>query len=261
MTSPDGTARARPGTPPSAPPSGPASWLRRYPVVVETAAAAAVLIYGYLIVRVIPAPWYVPANLAAAGLAVFLVHRSGSAWADLGLRKEDAGSGLRWGLAAVVPIAAVVAIGVTLTVTRKYFVEDKFLHESTARTLYELFVRIPFGTALAEELIFRAALLALCLRRHTFWKAAALSSLVFGFWHILPAMGSVSSNAAGEALATPAARAAGVLATVLATAAAGMVFCWLRRRSRSVVAPWITHASLNSLGVVAGLAVARWLGG
>ena len=125
--------------------------------------------------------------------------------------------------------------------------------------LYELFVRIPLGTALAEELIFRAALLGLYLRRHTFWKAAALSSLVFGFWHVLPAMGSVSSNAAGQTLASPAARAAGVLAPVVATAAAGMVFCWLRRRSRSVVAPWITHASLNSLGVVAGLVVAHWL--
>jgi len=197
----------------------------------------------------------------AAELAVLLVRRSGAGWGALGLRREDVGSGLRWGLGAIVPIAAVVATGVALTVTRKYFVDDKFLHESTARTLYELFVRIPLGTALAEELIFRAALLGLYLRRHTFWKAAALSSLVFGFWHVLPAMGSVTSNAAGQNLATPAARAAGVLATVLATAAAGLVFCWLRRRSRSVVAPWITHASLNSLGVVAGLVVARWLGG
>jgi len=254
---PDDTGRERPGT---SPPS-PARWMRRHPVVAETAAAAAILSYGYLIVRVIPAPWYVPANLAAAGLAVLLVHRGGAGWGDLGLRKEDLGSGLRWGLATVVPIAFVVAAGVALTVTRKYFVEDKFLHESTVRTLYELLVRIPLGTALAEELIFRAALLGLYLRRHAFWKAAALSSLVFGFWHVLPAMGSVSSNAAGQTLATPAARAAGVLATVLATAAAGMVFCWLRRRSRSVVAPWITHASLNSLGVVAGLVVARWLSG
>lgn len=257
MDSPEGKGAARPGV--SRP--GPARWMDRYPSVAETAAAAAILSYGYLIVRVIPAPWYVPANLAAAGLAVLLVRRSGAGWGALGLRREDVGSGLRWGLGAIVPIAAVVATGVALTVTRKYFVDDKFLHESTARTLYELFVRIPLGTALAEELIFRAALLGLYLRRHTFWKAAALSSLVFGFWHVLPAMGSVTSNAAGQNLATPAARAAGVLATVLATAAAGLVFCWLRRRSRSVVAPWITHASLNSLGVVAGLVVARWLGG
>ncbi len=241
--------------------AGPARRIGHSSVVAETAAAAAILLYGYLIVRVIPAPWYVPANLAAAAVAVLLVHRSGAGWGDLGLRREDIGSGLRWGLATIVPIAAVIAMGAALTVTRKYFVEDRFLHESAARTLYELFVRIPLGTALAEELIFRAALLGLYLRRHTFWKAAALSSLVFGLWHVLPAMGSVSSNAVGQTLATPAGRAAGVLATVVATAAAGLVFCWLRRRSRSVVAPWIAHASLNSLGVVAGLAVARWLGG
>ena len=75
----------------------------RHPGLAETAAAAAILSYGYLIVRVIPAPWYVPANLAAAGLAVLLVRRSGAGWSDLGLRREDLGSGIRWGLATVVP--------------------------------------------------------------------------------------------------------------------------------------------------------------
>ena len=65
MDSPDASGRERPGTPSSSP----ARWIRRYPVLAETAAAAAaILSYGYLIVRVIPAPWYVPANLAAAGL-------------------------------------------------------------------------------------------------------------------------------------------------------------------------------------------------
>jgi membrane protease YdiL (CAAX protease family) len=52
-----------------------------------------------------------------------------------------------------------------------------------------------------------------------------------------------------------------VLATVVATGAAGMVFCWLRRRSGSVVTPAITHAALNGLAVVGGLVAARWLGG
>jgi len=35
----------------------------------------------------------------------------------------------------------------------------------------------------------------------------------------------------------------------------------LRRRSGSVVTPAITHAALNGLSVVGGLAAARWLGG
>ena len=116
------------------------------------------------------------------------------------------------------------------------------------------------GTALSEELIFRGALLGLYLRRHSFVRAALLSSLAFGLWHVVTAMGSVQSNAAGEVLSSPAAQAAGVVATVVATGAAGMVFCWLRRRSGSVLAPAITHAALNGLAVTGGLVAARWLG-
>ena len=122
-------------------------------------------------------------------------------------------------------------------------------------------IRIPLGTALSEELIFRGALLGLYLRRRTFLRAALFSSLAFGLWHVVTAMGSVQSNAAGEVLASPAAQVAGVAATVVATGAAGMVFCWLRRRSGSVLAPALTHAALNGLAVVGGLVVARWLGG
>jgi len=236
-------------------------WAKRYPLVVEVAAAAVVLAYGYVIVRIVPEAVYVPVNLAAAGLAVALVHRSGAGWDDLGVARENLGRGLRLGLLTVLPIAAVVATGVALTVSRRFFVEARFTDLGTAQVLYELLIRIPLGTALAEELIFRGALLGLYGRRHTFLKAALLSSLAFGLWHVVTAMGSVQSNAAGEVLASPAARAGGVLATVVATGAAGMVFCWLRRRSGSVLAPAITHAALNGLAVVGGLVVARWLGG
>jgi len=236
-------------------------WAKRHPWAVEIGGAAAVLAYGYVIVRVVPSAAYVPVNLAAAGLAVALVHRSGAGWGDLGVAREKLGSGLRLGFLTVLPIAAVVATGVALTVSRQFFVEARFADLGTAQTLYELLIRIPLGTALAEELIFRGALLGLFLRRHTFLKAALLSSLAFGLWHVVTAMGSVQSNAAGEVLASPAAQAAGVAATVVATGAAGMVFCWLRRRSGSVLAPAITHAALNGLAVVGGLVVARWLGG
>ena len=236
-------------------------WAKQYPLAVEVGAAAAVLAYGYVIVRLVPAAAYVPVNLAAAGLAVALVHRSGAGWDDLGVAREKLGGGLRLGLLTVLPIAAVVGTGVALTVSREFFVEARFAHLGTLQMLYELLIRIPLGTALSEELIFRGALLGLYLRRHTFLKAALFSSLAFGLWHVITAMGSVQSNAAGEVLASPAAQAAGVAATVLATGAAGMVFCWLRRRSGSVLAPAITHAALNGLAVIGGLVAARWLGG
>jgi membrane protease YdiL (CAAX protease family) len=221
----------------------------------------AILAYGYVIVRLVPPAAYVPVNLAAAGLAVALAHKVGANWDDLGLARRDVGRGVRLGLLTILPIAAVVATGVALTVSRGFFVDTRFSDFGTLRMLYELALRIPLGTALSEELIFRGALLGLCLRRHDFFKAALLSSLAFGLWHVITAMGAVQSDAAGEILASPAAQAAGVAATVVATGAAGMVFCWLRRRSGSVVAPAITHAALNGLAVVGGLVAARWLSG
>ena len=237
----------------------PASGLRG--IAVEIGAGAAVLAYGYCIVKLVPEALYVPVNLAAACTAVALAHRAGTGWGDLGLARDRLLDGARWGLLSVIPIAAVVATGVAITLTRPYFVEARFESLAVAPLLYELLLRIPLGTALSEELIFRGGLLGFYQRRHSFWRAALMSSLVFGLWHVLPAIGSVSSNAAGETLSSAGARAAGVAGTVVATGAAGLVFCWLRKRSGSVLAPAITHAALNSLAVVGGLIVARWLGG
>jgi membrane protease YdiL (CAAX protease family) len=235
-------------------------WASRNAAVTEIAAAAAVLAYGFVIVRLVPEAAYVPVNLATAGLAVALAHRSGADWEQLGVARDGLGRGLRLGLLTVLPIAAVVATGVALTFSRQFFVDARFSSLGSAQTLYELLVRIPLGTALSEELIFRGALLGLYLRRHTFLRAALFSSLAFGLWHVVGATASVQSNAAGEVLASPAARAAAVVGTVIATGAAGMVFCWLRRRAGSVLAPAITHAAFNGLAVAGGLAVTRWLG-
>jgi len=234
-------------------------WATRNAPVLEIGAAAAALAYSYVIVRLVPSSAYVPVNLAAAGLAVALAHRGGVGWNDLGVARENLGRGLRLGLLTVLPIAAVMATGVAITVSRQFFVDARIADLGTTQTLYELLIRIPLGTALSEELIFRGALLGLYLRRHTFLKAALFSSLAFGLWHVVGALGSVQSNAAGEVLSSPAAQAGGVLATVVATGAAGMVFCWLRRRSGSVLTSAVTHAALNGLAVFGGLAAARWL--
>jgi uncharacterized protein len=227
--------------------------------LLEIGAGAAVLAYGYVIVRIVPETLYVPVNLAAAGVVVALAHRAGASWDGLGLARDKLGSGARWGLLSAVPIAAVVATGVALTLTRPYFVEARFESLGAAALLFQLLVRIPLGTALSEELIFRGGLLGYYGRRHPFWRAALMSSFVFGLWHILPSIGSVSSNAAGQTLSSAGLRVAGVAATVVATGAAGMVFCWLRKRSGSVLAPAITHASLNGLAVLGGIVVSRWL--
>jgi membrane protease YdiL (CAAX protease family) len=49
-----------------------------------------------------------------------------------------------------------------------------------------------------------------------------------------------------------------VLGTVLFTAASGVVFCELRRRSGSLLAPAGLHWAVNGLSVLASAAVWAW---
>ena len=237
------------------------SWVQRHPAMPEAGAAAAVLVYAYLIVRVVPPAAYVPVNLAVGTAAILLAHTVGTSWDGLGLARARLGSGLRVGLVCTLLIAMVVGVAIAIPFSRQFFVEARFAKLGVTGVVYEVLVRIPFGTALSEELIFRGALLGLFLRRRSFLKAALLSSLVFGFWHVMPALGSLRSDAAGKFLSSTPALVGGVNATVIATGAAGLVFCWLRRRSGSVLAPVIAHAALNGVAVVGGLAVVHLLGG
>jgi membrane protease YdiL (CAAX protease family) len=216
---------------------------------LELGAAAAVLGYGVLVNRVVPNELYVPVNLAAAGAAVAAAHALGASWRDLGLARDRMTAGLRLGGLTLLPIAAGVALGLAIPWTREFFRDTSILNASTAEAVYTLLLRIPFGTALAEELIFRGALLGLFLQRHRPWVAVALSSVVFGLWHVLPTLSSLDTNPGAAATAGSVLLQAGAVAlVVLATGLAGAFFSWLRLRSGSILAPWLTHTGFNSIG-------------
>ena len=71
---------------------------------------------------------------------------------------------------------------------------------------------------------------------------------MFGLWHVRPTSDLLAAND----LAGPAgARVVALVGAVVATALAGYLLCLLRIRSRSLVAPFIAHASINSLALVA----------
>jgi membrane protease YdiL (CAAX protease family) len=102
---------------------------------------------------------------------------------------------------------------------------------------------------MAEELIFRGALLGLYMQRHRPWVAVAMSSAVFGVWHVLPTIDSLGTNpGAAGAADSIFLQSAAVAFIVLATGVAGAFFSWLRLRSGSILAPWLTHAGFNSIG-------------
>jgi membrane protease YdiL (CAAX protease family) len=113
---------------------------------------------------------------------------------------------------------------------------------------------------LLEEVAFRGVLWGLLRRARGTATATVVSSLLFGLWHALPSLGLASANQAISG--TVGTGRSGELVTVLATIAftglAGVVFCELRRRSGSLLAPAGLHWSVNGFAVLASAAVWAW---
>jgi membrane protease YdiL (CAAX protease family) len=224
----------------------------------EVAALAIVFGTNAVVHRVLPHATHVPANLLAAGGVLALAATDGVDLRGLGLAPEDAGTGARTGALVGGALAATIAIAAATPAARGYFTDARVTDVGRARALYELLVRIPIGTALAEELLFRSGLTGLLARRRSWTVAMAASSAVFGLWHVLPTVDSLDSHPAGDRLQQRRAHAAGGVAGVVATTAlAGAALGLLQRRTRHVIAPVIVHAVLNGSTYAATRFVAR----
>jgi uncharacterized protein len=191
--------------------------------------------------------WYVPANACATGAALAAAVASGLTAADIGLRRDAwlpgrlaswlaAGAAAGWVLIAVVP-------------TTRPLLDDKRVTSLEGRAVaYQAAVRIPIGTVAWEEIAFRGVLQAALRRVMPKGAAIAVTSVVFGIWHVGPTAAALRVND----LAGDCRRArAGVLAGVAVTTAAGAFLSWLRERSGRVTAPVLLHLAANSGGLVA----------
>ena len=202
---------------------------------------------------------YVPLNLAlTAGVTMAGLTLGGLDRGDTGLGPGQAGGaavGLALGAAASIPLFVALcsrraAAGVA---------DDRFAGIGRAGLVYRALVRIPLGSALPEELIFRGVLFGL-LAPGGELEASLWSSFVFGLWHIAPAYNRMEENGriAGADRYTVAVR---IAAAVVATGAAGLAFCWLRAATGGIAAPFVLHATVNSLGMVAAHVANRRSGG
>jgi membrane protease YdiL (CAAX protease family) len=201
-------------------------------------------------------PWhnrrYVRVNLCATGTALAAAAASGLTPADLGLGRG------RWlpGRPAA-RLAGAVAAGwllVAVVPAARPLLGDKRITALNGRAAaYQALIRIPVGTALWEEIAFRGVLQAALRRVMPKATAIAVTSCVFGVWHIRPTLQALRANG----LAGTRGRAvAGVAAAVATTTAGGVLFSWLRERSGSLTAPILLHVATNSGGLIAALAVA-----
>jgi membrane protease YdiL (CAAX protease family) len=194
------------------------------------------------------------ANLVAAGTAVGIGAATGLTTDEMGLSSRKAGPGLVCGAVVAAPVAAAIVGAANIPHAHRLFADERAGALSRRDAAFEILVRIPFETGLAEEVLFRGVHLGLTRRLHATPWAVTRTSVAFGLWHVLPAFASLRRTAAGAALAdSPARRASAVAATVAATALAGAFFAALRLRSGSVLAPVIVHTVLNATALACAI--------
>jgi uncharacterized protein len=196
--------------------------------------------------------WYVRLNVGATGAALAAATLSGLTPADLGLGQGRwlpgrlgcglaAGAGAAWLLIAAVPA------------TRPLLGDQRAAGLDGRDVAYQTLIRIPVGTALWEETAFRGVLQAALRRVLPDTAAIAVTSGVFGIWHIRPTLQALRANG----LAGDRRRAiVGVGTAVTATAGSGVLLSWLRARSGRLADTVLLHAVVNSGGLLAAHAVA-----
>ena len=208
--------------------------------------AAALVAYNSLANRWKPFhSWaYVPANLTLASIVLAI-----GVW---GFELDRATMGLRfrsaWVGALLGAVGGAIALSLLLFDRGRALLRDQRLagvHGWSAA--YMVLIRIPVGTALLEELVFRGVLLGAFLHLGSA-QAVIASSIAFGLWHIVPTAILARTNRLKLAV---------VPAGVLLTTGVGMFFGWLRVETGSIASPFLIHALFNSMSAAAALVALR----
>jgi membrane protease YdiL (CAAX protease family) len=197
-------------------------------------------------------PWWIRA-LEGAGLLAW-ARLDGLSWSQLGLGRDRLGAGCRWALGAIGVVAGGYVVGVLLPLTRPAFQDTRY-DTPLPEALRTAFVVIPLGTVVLEELAFRSVLWGVLSRHLRPGQVLVTTSVLFGFWHVIPALRDAASGR-GVSDTVGGGEVAVVVGTVALTTVGGLVFGELRRRSGSVLASAGAHWATNALGVL--FAQAAW---
>ncbi len=231
-------------------------------LIVVVALVTSVLVVVNLLTNLWARQHYLLISFWATGVLIAVAWLAGLSWQSLGLDFTwgTQTQGLIWSAALVAIVFVGYAVAAALPWTRKGFADARTAQIGVGRFLYEAFLRIPFGTALMEEVAFRGVLLAAISGVWGLGWGVAGSSILFGFWHLLPALEFHEASTTTDRLGN---NWRGKLITVsgqiLGTGLAGVGFCMVRIWSDSLLPAIALHASLNALGFALSWAFARRL--
>jgi len=195
------------------------------------------------------APYVVAGVSATVGIAS-VAWKHGLSWTDIGLGHSTWVTGLVWSLGIVLIVGTVIGIAGAIPRLHHLFADDRITEVSGAETARKALLDIPFGTVLIEEFAFRGVMLALVTTLTSTTWAVVVTSVLFGLWHVSPAMEMHDSHNAtsGSPWTT-------VVGTVIVTGLSGVGFALLRLFTGSLFPPAALHWAANGTGVVVGWVV------
>lgn len=195
--------------------------------------------------------WYTLVNGCATGAVLSAAAARGLTASEIGLARDRLAPGLRLGSAWAGGAAAGWLVITTLPAARPVLGDQRVSGLAGRELAYQVLVRIPAGTVLWEEVAFRGVLQAALCRVMRADAAIAVTSGVFGVWHLRPTAAALRANGLAASRGHAVAAVTGGAA---ATAAGGTLFSWLRLRSGSLAAPVLLHLALNCTGPLAARA-------
>ena len=196
---------------------------------------------------------YVPLNLTFTGVVTVVTATALSlSRSELGLEGDIGDAGVSF---AAVAVFGAAALALARSRYAHRIADRRVANLRGPELAFYLLVRIPLGTAVTEELLFRGVLFALWsdIGMSSF-NAALSASLAFGLWHISPTIIGIRIN--DPQASRPKLWAAGGGA-VLLTTVAGLGLTWLRLRTGGLVAPIVLHGGINSMSALAGVIAGR----
>ena len=229
---------------------GTAGWAGVSPALVALVLALA--LYGNLI-NLVPESLhrvlYVPLNLAVGAALVAWARSRGLGWEPLGLSSGSWPTGVRWGLLLGVLLPSPLFLALVLPEPIGSLLDDpRMVGVGTAGLAYLMLVRIPLGTALFEEVLFRGVLYGSWEKTYGAHGAIVGSSAVFGVWHVTATLELLRSS---ERVGSPVVLGLAVAGGVVATFVGGLFFVWIRRRTGGIYGPFLAHWLVNSLAALA----------